>query len=414
MKFKHTLGFGLIGVAAMYLVGCKAHGDFTGREYMPDMAHSQAYETYGKAPQDRTPSNQKINLTNTPFVVFADGKSAREPVKGTIPRGFMPYPFDNSEESYERAATSMINPHAMADAATLEEGKRLYTIYCAVCHGDSGAGDGSISANGPKEGPFGGIINYFSGAYLQLEEGKMYHTLQYGKNNMGSYAAQLSADERWKVVAYVKKMQADQVVKDQKLSAEDAMKFVRGRVGDVFPEVTSHQTSADLMMEEGAAMHEVVQGAGTNAEAHTTTEAATSETHEGAVVASTSGGFIDDYVGKKINKGTIITLRNVYFNAASAKLKDESKAELDKLVNLLKTNKDLQIEVAGHTDDAGPKAINKKLSLNRAKSVMEYLVENGIGGDRVTAMGYGDENPVTTENTPEAKARNRRVEIRVK
>lgn len=386
----------------MYYFGCKARGGHTGREYMPDMVHSQAYETYGKAPQRRTADNQTTNLTNAPFVVFADGKSAREPVKGTIPRGYQPYAYANTPEGYEAAAT-LINPYAAADKATLEQGKMYYTTYCAVCHGESGQGDGSISATGPNNGPFAGVINYFSAGYMQMEEGKMFHSIHYGKNNMGSYAGQLTKDERWKIVAYIKSMQAAEYAKTNKVSAEEAMRWVRGSVGGKMPSAALAATETAAHTQDAAA-----ETADTHAAA---AEGATASAETDAAPVK-SKSELEVYATKPIAKGTVITLRNVFFNMASAKLKGESKDELDRLADIMNKNKNLKIEVGGHTDDTGLGKINMKLSKNRAESVVEYLVSKGIDKSRFQAVGYGGNKPVTTEKTSEARAKNRRVEIK--
>jgi len=214
----------LLLVCLMKLCGTKAHGDYTGREYMPDMAHSQAYEIYVPGPGNREASNVMTALTNSKQL-FADGKVARQPVKGTIPRGHMPYSQPNSDEGYE-SSTSLVNPIGRGTKAQLAEGKALYITYCTMCHGAEGKGKGKISA--AAGGPLASIPNYFSSAYINMPEGKMYHTLQFGKNLMGSYASQMSADERWKVIAYVKEMQAKSIEKSDKISLDAAYAKTRG------------------------------------------------------------------------------------------------------------------------------------------------------------------------------------------
>jgi len=207
--------------------GPKARGNWPGREYMPDMAHSQAYEYYSPGPGHRNvlamsdnPGGEKENW------LFADGLSARLPVKGTIPRGYMPYTYSNDSMGYERAGRELVNPFGRGDEKILAEGKEIYLISCAPCHGEKGMGNGKISAS--NDGPLGSIPNYFNDTYYLMSEGKMFHSVHHGKNLMGSYAQQLTAEQRWKTIAYVKKMQADKIAADKKIDSNAAYAYVRG------------------------------------------------------------------------------------------------------------------------------------------------------------------------------------------
>ncbi len=94
-------------------------------------------------------------------------------------------------------------------------------------------------------------------------------------------------------------------------------------------------------------------------------------------------------------------------------LKPESKVELNKLVTFLTLNKTLRIELSGHTDNVGDKKMNQLLSQNRAKSVYDYLVANGIDVKRLTYKGYGDARPKVKNDSDENRAKNRRTEFKV-
>ena len=162
-----------------------------GYEYMPDMYRSPSYETYSSNPN------------------FKDSSTARQPVAGTVARGnsvysnldMMPYPYPNTNEGYEAAGKELTNP-LEANEKNLEEGKKIYTNYCRHCHGDKGMGDGLVAQhNGPKPPA------YNSEALKALPVGKMYHTVEYGKNMMGSHASQLTPTQRWKVILYVQTLQ---------------------------------------------------------------------------------------------------------------------------------------------------------------------------------------------------------------
>ena len=106
-------------------------------------------------------------------------------------------------------------------------------------------------------------------------------------------------------------------------------------------------------------------------------------------------------------------LNNIYFDTNKYILKEESKPELEKLTKLLNLNPSLSIEISGHTDDVGKDAENLLLSKNRAKSVYEYLVTNGVNPARIRAVGYGKTQPSVPNNSAENRAKNRRIEVKI-
>ncbi len=114
-----------------------------------------------------------------------------------------------------------------------------------------------------------------------------------------------------------------------------------------------------------------------------------------------------------LTAGSVIALRNIFFNTASYDLLPASNAELEKLGQLLKTNPTLRIELGGHTDDVGGDAANITLSEQRAKAVRDHLIGQGIAGERITAKGYGKSKPIATNDTEEGRALNRRTEVTV-
>ena len=122
--------------------------------------------------------------------------------------------------------------------------------------------------------------------------------------------------------------------------------------------------------------------------------------------------------GQKVdNKGCeikdVISLKGVVFANNSDSLIGDSVAILDDAAEVLKRNSDLQIEVAGYTDNRGAQSYNVNLSQRRAEAVLKYLVEQGVATDRLTAKGYGPANPVADNQTSEGRALNRRVELRI-
>ncbi|MDX8405648.1 MAG: OmpA family protein [Mariprofundus sp.] len=115
----------------------------------------------------------------------------------------------------------------------------------------------------------------------------------------------------------------------------------------------------------------------------------------------------------KVVMPEIIKLEGVYFAHDSAKLRAASVATLDKAVATLNSRANIHVEVAAHTDSSGSAAYNQKLSDRRAASVMNYLVAHGIDASRLTARGYGETQPVASNDSTASRAKNRRVELRV-
>lgn len=109
----------------------------------------------------------------------------------------------------------------------------------------------------------------------------------------------------------------------------------------------------------------------------------------------------------------IIILRGVNFAFDSAKLTPQDQAILDEHVGVLKKERNITVEIAGHTDGSGPEDYNKGLSERRAKSVMEYLISKGIPPERIRALGYGESSPIASNVTREGRVANRRVEFRI-
>jgi len=176
--------------AVVFLNACRDPEAYPGYEYMPDMYRGPAVEMY------------------EPSYENADSTSSRRPVAGTMPRGFTYFNYPNTPEGYALAGAESKNPLAQ-DSSNLAEGKRLYDIYCTNCHGANGAGDGNLVADGKFAAPpsYSKGNSSRGGLMKDLSEGKVYHTITYGLNMMGSHASQLLPDERWKIVVYVRQLQ---------------------------------------------------------------------------------------------------------------------------------------------------------------------------------------------------------------
>ena len=178
-------------VTSVALQSCGADGNDPGYEYMPNMYRSPSYDTYTENP------------------IFENGITSQQPVKGTIPRGFIPFEYENSLEDYLRAGNELKNPLVL-NSETLEEGKQLYEMFCKHCHGVKGDGKGSIS-----HPLYSGVPSYSdklaprrTGASMsELKDGNIYHAITFGLNAMGPHASQLTQEERWKIVHYVNVLQ---------------------------------------------------------------------------------------------------------------------------------------------------------------------------------------------------------------
>lgn len=121
--------------------------------------------------------------------------------------------------------------------------------------------------------------------------------------------------------------------------------------------------------------------------------------------------FILNIPLQRIEVGNKITLKNIFFETGSFKIRNESRFELNKLISFLKTNPLVSVEIGGHTDNIGEDKINQLLSVNRAKAVFDYLVGAGIAPERLTYKGYGKNVPVDSNTTESGRANNRRTEI---
>jgi len=203
----------VVAVAIMFASCDRAGKDHTGRIYMPDMTYSNAYETYS-ASEVATPEG--VNM------------SARKPVEGTIPYGFIPddvkiktnqallmsyvaknhYSHDPAKQDEEKArAANEIQDPLEASAENLAEGKRLYGINCTPCHGEKGEGNGQlIELPSGGDGPFTSRPQPYKTLLPTLKDGAIFYSVSYGRNMMGGYGFQLSVNERWQVIHYIKSL----------------------------------------------------------------------------------------------------------------------------------------------------------------------------------------------------------------
>lgn len=158
-------------------------------QYMPNMYESVGYETYEGVDNG----------------LFPQGTEALLSPENTIPKGYMPYEFENTPESKELARLQASPLDSLQREDNLARGKELYDIYCAICHGPKGKGQGTLV----KREKILGVPSYDDIA-RNITVGSTYHTMYYGLNSMGSYASQMeNGTELWQVAEYVMQLKED-------------------------------------------------------------------------------------------------------------------------------------------------------------------------------------------------------------
>jgi mono/diheme cytochrome c family protein len=152
-------------------------------EFMPDMAHSVRSNAYS------------ANAS------FGDGKTLQPPPQGAIARGHMPLLYTASAQDAARAGNELVNPYS-SNANTVQRGALVFGNYCAACHGPDAKGMGPVAQRGYPPPP-----SLLAQRARDIKDGQMFHVLTFGQNNMPSYAGQLSRDDRWMAIIYVRSLQ---------------------------------------------------------------------------------------------------------------------------------------------------------------------------------------------------------------
>lgn len=183
INMKSILNIGIVVLASVAMVSCfdKEKPNY---QYFPNMYEPVGYETYGA------------------YDVFVGEQEAMLPAEGSIPRGWQPYDYENTTAGLELARAENKNPLPYTQE-NLAAGNQLYTIYCAVCHGDQGDGQGILV----QREKFLGIPG-FADPGRNVTEGSVYHVQMYGLNAMGSYASQTNEKERWQITQHVMRLKA--------------------------------------------------------------------------------------------------------------------------------------------------------------------------------------------------------------
>lgn len=170
-------------VASISMVSC-FNNKKPNYQYFPNMYEPVGYETNGE------------------YEIFPNQQAAMTPPEHTVPRGFTPYEYENSTAGLELAKAELKSPYEVTEE-NLVVGNQLFTVYCAVCHGDKGDGKGILATREKFLG-----IPSFGDPGRNIVLGGIYHVETYGLNAMGSYASQTNEKERWQIAMHVMDLKA--------------------------------------------------------------------------------------------------------------------------------------------------------------------------------------------------------------
>ena len=182
MNMKNKIHVALILMLAFSFASCDHTRNNPGWQYSDDMVTSPAYETYTKNPN------------------FPDGKTLQPAVEGTVPRGFMKYPFEKNDSDRVKAGLTLKNP-VEPTSANIERGEKVFTIYCSSCHGDRGDGQGRLYTSKKYPYPPASLL---SEEIRMAPDGEIYHVITVGWGIMAAHGSMIGPDDRWKAVLYIR------------------------------------------------------------------------------------------------------------------------------------------------------------------------------------------------------------------
>jgi hypothetical protein len=169
-------------VFMILLAGCERGPNSPGWDYFPDMFYSPAYRTWSENP------------------VFHNGSTMQSPVDGTISREMIPFRYERTVEDRERAGRELANPFS-GTYPEVERGGEVYSVYCMVCHGDRGDGQGHLFTSGKYLVPPASLIDEVA---VAQSDGMIYHAISVGFGVMGEYASLILPEDRWKTIIYIR------------------------------------------------------------------------------------------------------------------------------------------------------------------------------------------------------------------
>lgn len=166
-------------VVAIALCACEAQGNRTGWIVLPGMTYSVPYDSYSRNP--------------------VTGPTLRLPPEGTVPYGATPFTYGVDKHEAARAGAELTNPYTSRE--DLARGKDVFGVFCLVCHGPAGEGDGPIIPRFPNP------ASLTAPHAKSLPDGQLYHIIYHGQGLMPGYAVQIRHEDRWRAVTYVRSLQ---------------------------------------------------------------------------------------------------------------------------------------------------------------------------------------------------------------
>lgn len=183
-RLVNALLFAVLLAAVGGILASRRDTTATNYEFLPEMAHSPRYNAFSPNPH------------------LPGGMTQQPPIPGTIPRGFLPLHYQATPEDALRAGNELKNPFSYGDGRALDRGMFVYVNYCQTCHGPLGLGDGTVTQRG-----FPAPLSLIAPHAVEMKDGQMFHIVTYGQKNMPSHAAQISREDRWRVILYVRSLQ---------------------------------------------------------------------------------------------------------------------------------------------------------------------------------------------------------------
>jgi mono/diheme cytochrome c family protein len=173
-----------LGAASALLAACDDDPTVPNLEYMPDMVSSVAYDSFAPNPNTR------------------DGRTLLAPPPGTVPRGYQPFHFTAGPAEAARAGRELTNP--LPDVPLVRQrGEIAFQRWCSPCHGHEGQADGLVTRKFPRP------PSLTAEHARTLPDGQLFHIVTFGQGVMPAYGAQVMDVDRWKIVRFVRRMQAD-------------------------------------------------------------------------------------------------------------------------------------------------------------------------------------------------------------
>lgn len=197
-KFYLKIGIALLLAAFLLYKSPKSPGSI----YAPDMAFSRAYETY----TDDNPRGTMKPVANTISRNALPSSELYQQEKSVIYSYNYTRFFQNNDVDKARAGAELNNPYKPTEMV-LARAKVIYDKQCAICHGEKGMGDGKlIVREDGSDGAYKAVPPKYSDRLVGMKDGEIFHSITYGKNLMGPHAAHVKADDRWKLVCYIKEL----------------------------------------------------------------------------------------------------------------------------------------------------------------------------------------------------------------